>query len=129
MPQYLAPGVYIEETSFRQSTIEGVSTSVAAIVGPTRFGPVRGRPVLVTSVSEFESTFGDMEDLSLAGAAVLNHTALGARAFFDNGGQQLYVARITHDVAGSGAAESQAKAAAAPAQPKGAGAGAVAPVT
>ena len=28
MPEYLAPGVYIEETSYRAKTIEGVSTTV-----------------------------------------------------------------------------------------------------
>jgi len=33
MPEYLAPGVYIEETSFRPKTIEGVSTSTAGFVG------------------------------------------------------------------------------------------------
>ena len=44
MPEYLAPGVFIEETSFRQKSIEGVGTSVAALVGPTRSGPLRGTP-------------------------------------------------------------------------------------
>ena len=42
MPEYLAPGVYVEEVSFRSKSIEGVGTSVAGIVGPTRFGPVAG---------------------------------------------------------------------------------------
>ena len=45
MPEYLAPGVFIEETSFRQKSIEGVGTSVAALVGPTRCGPLRGTPL------------------------------------------------------------------------------------
>ena len=27
MPEYLAPGVYVEETSFRAKSIEGVGTS------------------------------------------------------------------------------------------------------
>ena len=44
MPEYLAPGVYVEETTFRQKTIEGVSTSTAGFIGPTRFGPVVGEP-------------------------------------------------------------------------------------
>ena len=30
MAEYLAPGVYVEETSFRARTIEGVSTSTTA---------------------------------------------------------------------------------------------------
>jgi len=40
MPEYLAPGVYVEETSFRAKSIEGVGTSTTAFVGPTRRGPV-----------------------------------------------------------------------------------------
>jgi len=40
MPEYLAPGVYVEETSFRAKSIEGVGTSTTAFIGPTRKGPV-----------------------------------------------------------------------------------------
>lgn len=94
MPEYLAPGVYVEETSFRAKSIEGVGTSVAAIVGPTRTGPVRGTPEVVTSFNEFVRTYGDMVDITLDGNQMLNHTALGARAFFENGGKQLFVARV-----------------------------------
>ncbi len=43
MPEYLAPGVYVEEVSFRSKSIEGVSTSTAGFVGPARFGPGRRR--------------------------------------------------------------------------------------
>ena len=32
MPEYLAPGVYLEEVSYRSKTIEGVPTSVGALV-------------------------------------------------------------------------------------------------
>lgn len=117
MAEYLAPGVYVEETSFRQSTIEGVSTSVAGIVGPTAFGPIRGRPLLVTSIAEFESTFGDTADLALSGTAGPNYTALGARSFFDNGGKQLYVSRITRDIAGAGDPAQRAATATAAAGP------------
>ena len=42
MPEYLAPGVFVEETSFRNKSIEGVGTSVAALVGPTRIKPPPG---------------------------------------------------------------------------------------
>lgn len=99
MPEYLAPGVYIEEKSFRARSIEGVGTSVAAIVGPTRTGPFRGKPEVVTSFAEFERIYGDLEDLQFAGnVAQLNYTALAARAFFDNGGKQLFVSRVVKDV-------------------------------
>ncbi len=94
MPEYLAPGVYVEETSFRQKTIEGASTSVAAIVGPTRFGQVRGRPVLCTSLADYQNNFGDLANLSLGGTSAPNYTALSVRAFFDNGGQMIYVGRV-----------------------------------
>ena len=40
MPEYLAPAVYVEETSFRSKSIEGVGTSTAAFVGLAARGPV-----------------------------------------------------------------------------------------
>ncbi len=101
MPEYLAPGVYVEEVSFRARSIEGVGTSVAAIVGPTRTGPVRGVPEVVTSFGEFVRIYGDARDLKLNNTPYLNHTTLAAKAFFDNGGKQLFVARIVNDVNGT----------------------------
>jgi len=98
MPEYLAPGVFIEETSFRHKSIEGVGTSVSSLVGPTRTGPLRGTPEVVTSFNQFVRTFGDLDDLDFAGASFPNYTALAARAFFDNGGKQLFVSRIINDV-------------------------------
>jgi len=105
MPEYLAPGVYIEEKSFRARSIEGVGTSVAAIVGPTRTGPFRGKPEPVTSFADFERIYGDLEDLQFAGNKTqLNYTALAARAFFDNGGKQLFVSRVVKGVNASNTA-------------------------
>lgn len=100
MPEYLAPGVFVEETSFRNKSIEGVGTSVAALVGPTRTGPLRGVPEVLTSYADFERIFGDAQDLAIGagGATVLNHTAHAARAFFDNGGKQLFVARVVKGI-------------------------------
>jgi phage tail sheath protein FI len=96
MPQYLAPGVYVEEVSFRASSIEGVGTSVAGIVGPTRFGPVSGMPEVVTSFAEFSRIYGDVADLRFGDDDVLNHTAIAAKAFFDGGGKQLFVSRVAN---------------------------------
>lgn len=96
MPEYLAPGVFVEEVSFRAKSIEGVGTSVAAVVGPTRFGPLRGTPEVVTSFGEFTRIYGDIRDLNLGGASVLNHTAIAAKAFFDGGGKQLFVSRVAN---------------------------------
>ncbi|MCU0834355.1 MAG: phage tail sheath subtilisin-like domain-containing protein [Chromatiaceae bacterium] len=98
MPEYLAPGVFVEEVSFRAKSIEGVGTSVAGIVGPTRTGPLRGKPEVVTSFARFTQVYGDAADLTLGGTAVLNHTAIAARAFFDNGGKQLFVVRVARHV-------------------------------
>jgi uncharacterized protein len=96
MPEYLAPGVYIEETSFRNKTIEGVSTSTAGFVGPTRFGPPDGVPELLTSLADFERIYGSIDPLVFDdGTETPNFLAQGVRAFFDNGGKRLYVAR-TH---------------------------------
>jgi phage tail sheath protein FI len=33
MPEYLAPGVYVEEVSFRSKSIEGVATSTTGFAG------------------------------------------------------------------------------------------------
>lgn len=38
MPEYLAPGVYVEETSYRSKSIEGVSTSTLGFLGSIRRG-------------------------------------------------------------------------------------------
>jgi hypothetical protein len=90
MPEYLAPGVYIEEVSFRAKTIEGVSTSTAGFVGPARYGPTSGEPELLTSFADFERIFGGLDPLDY-GANFLAH---GVRAFFEEGGRRLYVARV-----------------------------------
>ena len=115
MPEYLAPGVFVEEVSFRPSQIQPASTSVAAIVGPTRFGPVRGTPQLLTSFNDYTAIYGDASPLSFAGTSVINYTAYSARAFFDNGGQQLYLARIVSDVANLGSTTAATAALAVPA--------------
>jgi len=94
MPEYLAPGVFIEEVSFRAKTIEGVSTSTAAFVGPCRFGPINGESPLLTCYAEFEEIYGGLDKLNFDGqASSHNYLAQAVRAFFDEGGQRLYVAR------------------------------------
>jgi phage tail sheath protein FI len=96
MPEYLSPGVYIEETSYRSKTIEGVSTSTAGFVGPARFGPVSGQPELVTSLADFQRIFGDLEDLAFTDQdnATVNYLAHGVRTFFEEGGRRLFVQRV-----------------------------------
>ncbi len=101
MPEYLAPGVFVEEVSYRSKSIAGVGTSVAGLVGPTRTGPLRGRPELLTSFADFQRIYGDARDLELDGSPVLNHTAIAAKAFFDNGGTKLYLSRVVGGVNGA----------------------------
>jgi phage tail sheath protein FI len=97
MPEYLAPGVYVEETSFRAKTIEGVSTSTAGFVGPCRFGPTGGEPELLTSFPDFERIYGGLDPLRYADnpfTPVTNFLAHAVRAFFEEGGSRLYVSRV-----------------------------------
>lgn len=93
MPEYLAPGVYVEERSFRSKSIEGVGTSTTGFVGATRYGPTAGEPELITSFSQFERVYGGLDALDYSGAEIQNYLAHSVRAFFDNGGSRLYIAR------------------------------------
>ena len=88
MPEYLAPGVYIEEIGRGPRPIEGVPTSTAAFIGETERGPLR--PRLVTSYGDYQRWFGE----TLVDERVLDHAV---RGFFENGGQRLYVARVVGD--------------------------------
>ncbi len=110
MPEYLAPGVYVEEVSFRSKTIEGVATSTTGFAGMTRTGPVQYRdeprsgpatsePRLITNFADFERVYGGLEPLNVgpsAGGAEerICFMAHAARAFFLNGGRRLYVSRV-----------------------------------
>jgi hypothetical protein len=96
MPEYLAPGVFVEETSFRHRPIEGVSTSTTAFIGPTRDGPILGEPPLLTSYQEFQEVYGGMDQLQFDGSLgelLTNFVAQAVRSYFEEGGQRLYLAR------------------------------------
>jgi hypothetical protein len=88
MPEYLTPGVYIEEIERGPRPIEGVPTSTAAFLGETERGPLR--PRLVTSYGEYQRWFGNV----FTAARFLPHAASG---FFENGGKRLYVCRVVGD--------------------------------
>lgn len=94
MPEYLAPGVFVEEVSFRQKSIEGVSTSTTGFVGPTRFGPMYGEPPLLTSFADFERIYGGLDKLEFSNLSPShNYLAQAVRAYFAEGGRRLFVAR------------------------------------
>ena len=94
MPEYLAPGVYVEEVSFRSKSIEGISTSTTAFVGVTRKGPTSGTPELITSFGDFERIYGGLDDISFGSSSVTNYLSHGVKSYFDNGGARLFVARV-----------------------------------
>lgn len=98
MPEYLAPGVYIEEVPSGPVPIAGVSTSNAGFVGPTERGPLA--PRLVTSWGDYQSWFGSLVPASQS------YMTWAVKGFFDNGGQRLFVARAAvMDRANGGADE------------------------
>ena len=76
-PEYLSPGVYVEEVPGASKPIEAVGTSTVAFIGESKKGPVN-KPVLCTNWSTFTKNFGDFAD-----APVLAHAVYG---FFNNGG-------------------------------------------
>src|SRR5512135_482729 len=90
MPQYLSPGVYVEEVEAGSRPIEGVGTAVAAFVGLAQRGPAN-TPVLVTNWSQFTAAFGDFME-----GSYLAHAVYG---YFLNGGGAAYVVRIGADEA------------------------------
>lgn len=117
MPEYLTPGVYVEEVSFRAPSIEGVGTSTTGFVGVTRSGPNNltadpklRAPQLLTSFGDFQNVYGGYEGLNLSGTSYPNYMAMAVKAFFDNGGSQLYVSRVYSPATGSGAASSDSSA-------------------
>lgn len=103
MPEYLAPGVFVEETSFRQKSIEGVSTSTTGFVGPCRFGPVFDTPALLTSFADYERVYGGLDQLTFTDHQGPSHNYLAhaVRAYFSEGGKRLYVARVFDPVSGT----------------------------
>lgn len=104
MPEYLAPGVFIEEVSFRSKSIEGVSTTTTGFIGPCRFGPVTEAPDIITSLTEFERSYGDGAPLAFgAGAAMTgpNFVWHGLRSFFEEGGKRAYISRTFRPLSGN----------------------------
>jgi phage tail sheath protein FI len=82
-----APGVYIQEITL-PGPIAGVSTSIAAFVGPAEKGPLR-KPTLVTNIDQFESIFGGyVEDPYRV------YAAHAVRGFFAEGGLSCYFVRV-----------------------------------
>ena len=84
MPEYLSPGVYVEEVSSGIKPIEGVGTSTGAFIGIAQRGPI-GKPRLITNWTQFTATFGGFVDNGYLAYAVYQ--------FFSEGGTRCYVIR------------------------------------
>jgi len=92
MAEYLTPGVYVEEFESGIKAMEGVGTSTAGFVGMAEKGRTQGVPVLVTSVGDFQRSFGGQ--LSKAEYGENRYLPYAVEAFFANGGATCYVMRI-----------------------------------
>ena len=90
MPEYLSPGVYIEEVPSGAVPIQGVSTATAGFVGCSERGSLR--PTLVMSWLDFQRKYGGLP----SGEEVykLGYLAHAVQGFFENGGQRAYIARV-----------------------------------
>jgi phage tail sheath protein FI len=84
-PEYLSPGVYMEEVDRGSKPIEGAGTACAAFVGFTQKGPV-GKPTFIPNWTEFVANFG--------GFIKGSYLAPSVYGYFQNGGGRCYVSRL-----------------------------------
>lgn len=99
MPEYLSPGVYVEEVDRGPKPIEGVGTAMPVFVGFSEkaqlteridgelvTSDVLGRPQLVTNWTQYVERFGGFIE-----GAYLPHAVYG---YFMNGGGRCYVLSV-----------------------------------
>jgi phage tail sheath protein FI len=99
MPEYLSPGVYVEEVDKGPKPIEGVGTAMAVFIGFSEKASMTdrvdgeiihrdmlNRPVLVTSWGQYVETFGNFVE----GAKM----PLSVYGYFQNGGSRCYVLSV-----------------------------------
>jgi phage tail sheath protein FI len=86
MPDYLTPGVYVEEISIGAKPIQGIETSTVGFLGETERGPTT--PKFITSWPEYQRLFGGYFGTE-------KYLPYAVEGFFKNGGQRCYIARIT----------------------------------
>lgn len=99
MPEYLSPGVYVEEIDAGPKPIEGVGTAMPVFVGFTEKAElvrevagervvedILGRPQLVTNWTQFLQRFGEFVE-----GAYLPDAVYG---YFQNGGSRCYVVSV-----------------------------------
>jgi uncharacterized protein len=85
MPEYLHPGVYIEEIERGPRPIEGVPTSTAAFLGAAERGSIT--PRLVTSYKDYQRWFGNVFNPN-------EFLPYAVNGFFENGGKRVFICRL-----------------------------------
>lgn len=99
MPEYLSPGVYVEEVDRGPKPIEGVGTAMAVFIGfsekaqlveasngETITRDLLSKPQLVTNWSQYVERYG-----SFVEGAYMPHSVYG---YFQNGGSRCYVVSV-----------------------------------
>jgi phage tail sheath protein FI len=99
VPEFVSPGVYIQEVPSGVRPIDAVSTSVLGIVGVTLAGTVSGA-TKVTSWQGFIDAFGRTDPDSFTAEAVWG--------FFHNGGSEAWVVKVPHPTVPDGIPEAEA---------------------
>lgn len=61
MPEYLAPGVFVEEINSGSRPLEGVGTNTAAFIGYAKSGDFN-KPIFITNWTQFCQTFGEEQN-------------------------------------------------------------------
>ena len=103
MPEYLAPGVFVEERPGGVKPIAAVSTSTIGMVGATERGPVN-EPTLVTNFGNFTRVFGGLLN-SRVFTDQRHVLPLAVQGAFDNGAGRIYVNRVAGPNASFGEAD------------------------
>src|SRR5262249_53521101 len=84
MPEYLYPGVYVEEVDKGNKPIEGVSTSTVGFLGVAERGPLQ--PTFITSFADFTRAFG--------GYVTDRYLTYAVEGCFQKGGERCFVMRV-----------------------------------
>jgi phage tail sheath protein FI len=96
VPEFVSPGVFIEEVPSGERPIVAVSSSVLGIVGVTMAGPVFD-VTKVTSWQGFVDVFGRTDPVSFTAEAIWS--------FFHNGGAEAWVIKVPHPTVPDGIPE------------------------
>jgi len=86
MPNYLTPGIYVEEISGGSKPLESGATNVVGFLGVAEKGPVN-EPILVTNWTAYTKIFGGLHTQGWLGHAVY--------MFFQNGGTKAYINNLS----------------------------------